>query len=943
LSCNKIICKNHCFIYRITYEIMKKNYAIYFYTKLCLLICFCSLNIFTVAQTSSAHRKSSNAYRNNYQRVAAGSNSLSTFEIRDNGTLWAWGKNDKGQLGDNTIISKTSPVQIGVDENWVSITTGWDYTIGLKADGTLWAWGDNEYGQLGDGTYTNKITPTQIGASNNWVSVATGGNVIIALKSNGTMWAWGSRKASNNLEGNNFPTQVGINNDWASISVGFTVPVAIKSNGTLWILSGSTDAMLATQKGTDNDWVKASNSGYHTIAIKSNGTIWAWGINNYGQTGSTNTDFLEIPTQIGTEDKWVSTVVGDAHTIGLKCDGTLWAWGDNRNGQLGDGTLISKNAPTQVGTKNNWVSITAGAHCTFGVQCDGTLWAWGENNEGQLGDGTTEDKSIPTKVSYTSSGVLSAALGLYFSTATKTDGTLWTWGSTPYSELNDGFGSVKHNPTKIGVDNSWVSIIAGQDFSAAIKCDGTLWTWGSNVYGQLGNGTFDFRSIPVKIGLDNSWVSIDTGDDNLFAIKSNGTLWSCGSNGFSILGYTTPSGNHANTLNQVGLDNKWVSVSVGNDHCVGLKSDGTIWGWGRNYEGQLGDGTTQNVRDSPIQIGNQRDWISIKAGNYYTLAIKANGTLWAWGDNSNFRLGDKTQIAKKLPTQIGGDNNWVCIQPEVYNTKAIKSDGTLWAWGTISSYREWGDGTNAPKIEPTRINNLNNIISLIKVMLYQNVAIIRTNRNSLCLMGDNSFGQLGDGTTIDRNIFDCISFGQTTVPLHLTNYTVKLNHKNVINTWQTANEINVNHINVQRSFNGVDFNTIGTVTAKGGGNYSFTDATLPANANTLYYRLLTVDNDGSSPPSNVLAVKLNINTAGTLSIFPNPVTGNQFTVILNNLPKGTYQLKLNNILGIIVNKINFVYDGTTLSKTIDADLPAGVYYLSIITQGYSETQKLVVY
>src|ERR1043165_6518327 len=143
-----------------------------------------------LAQVGRNHNKCPNPYRSNYQRMACGNNSHSSFEIRG-GTLWAWGNNNSGQLGDGTTINSGTPTQIGTDTKWASITCGSGYTMALKNDGTLWAWGNNSSGQLGDGTTTDKTTPTQIGTDTKWVGIACGDRHTVAVKSDGTLWAWG--------------------------------------------------------------------------------------------------------------------------------------------------------------------------------------------------------------------------------------------------------------------------------------------------------------------------------------------------------------------------------------------------------------------------------------------------------------------------------------------------------------------------------------------------------------------------------------------------------------------------------------------------------------------------------------------------------------------------------------------------------------------------------
>ncbi len=335
-----------------------------------------------------------------------------TIAIKSDGTLWAWGRNNYGQLGDGTTVNKSSPIQIGTDTNWVSISCGQDYTIAIKSDGTLWAWGGNNYGQLGDGTAVDKHSPTQIGTDTSWTSISCGQGHTIAIKSDGTLWAWGlnnyGQLGDGTIVDKHSPIQIGTDTSWASISCGRYHTIAIKSDGTLWAWGWNYDGQLGDgttgdkhspiQIGTDTDWVSISCGQGYTIAIKSDGTLWAWGNTGFGQLGDGTTVNKSSPIQIGTDTSWASISCGYFHTIAIKSDGTLWAWGWNYYGQLGDGTTVDKNSPIQIGTDTDWVSISCGRYHTIAIKSDGTLWAWGYNSSGQLGDGTIVNKHSPIQI-----------------------------------------------------------------------------------------------------------------------------------------------------------------------------------------------------------------------------------------------------------------------------------------------------------------------------------------------------------------------------------------------------------------------------------------------------------------------------------------------------------------------------------------------------------------
>ncbi len=449
----------------------------------------------------------------------------------------------------------------------------------------------------------------------------------------------------------------------------------------------------------------------------------------------------------------MSVTGGEVHTIALKSDGTLWAWGNNAYSQLGDGTTVDKNAPVQVGSDTKWVGIAGGRYYTLALKSDGTLWGWGSNTYGQLGDGTTTGQSSPLKVRESNRDWLQVTMGQNHTAALKSDGTLWAWGNNQYGPLGDGTNVAKHIPVQIGTDTKWTGTAAGLAHLVALKSDGTLWAWGNNGNGQLGDGTTTNRQTPVQVGADNNWVSISAGSAYTVALKSNGTLWAWGDNGNGQLGDGTTT--NRQTPVQVGTDTKWVSVSTGYSHTIALKSDGTLWAWGNNGQGQLGDGTTTN-KTSPTQIGTDTKWTSIGAGLIHTLGLKSNGTLWAWGYNGAGQLGDGTTTNRNSPLQAGTDTKWAGITAGYYHTLGLKSDGTLWTWG-YNVYGQLGDGTIAGKTSPIQISSQTQVAALGKGSAGEHSAILKSERNSVCMTGRNNTGQLGDGSTTDRNTFNCAS------------------------------------------------------------------------------------------------------------------------------------------------------------------------------------------
>ena len=345
------------------------------------------------------------------QIAAGGSHSLA---IKTDGSLWAWGNNANGQLGDGTTISKFEPVQIGTESNWSMVSAGGDYSMAIKTDGTLWAWGNRARGQLGDGSTTGRMTePHQIGTDTDWVSISVGSSHTMAIKADSSLWAWGDndqgRLGDSTSAHRSTPTQIGDDTNWGMVSAGSQHTTALKTDGTLWAwgfnsygqLGGATtgtSSYIPLQIGTDTDWTAiSSTAGSHSLALKANGTLWAWGRNSQGQLGDGSTVDKHEPTQITTETDWRSITAGSIHSAAIKLDGTLWAWGYNSYGTLGDGTSTNRNNPTPIGTDTTWVSLAADSH-TMAIKADGSLWTWGRNGNGRLGDGTSVDKLEPIQI-----------------------------------------------------------------------------------------------------------------------------------------------------------------------------------------------------------------------------------------------------------------------------------------------------------------------------------------------------------------------------------------------------------------------------------------------------------------------------------------------------------------------------------------------------------------
>lgn len=320
-----------------------------------------------------------------------------TMVLKADGSLWSWGGNVHGQLGDGTKLDRALPVLIGHGYRTVSAKSY--HTLALKPDGSLWAWGSNDAGQLGDGSYIDQDLPVMVGSG--YIAAASGLYHSMALRSDGSLWAWGE----------NYSGQLGDGTVISRVS-----PVLI--------LSG----------------VSAIASGYdHSLAIMFNGDLLGWGMM---QLADGSVVQQRTPILIGSG--YSAVTAGISHSLALKADGTLWAWGANFVGELGDGTTTDRAMPVQVGS--GYSVVKAGSYHTVGLKRDGSLWAWGSNLFGQLGDGSYRDSATPIKVG---SGYIAVAAGTYHTVAVKADGSVWVWGmSSPSSSdgppVRDALAATPH-------------------------------------------------------------------------------------------------------------------------------------------------------------------------------------------------------------------------------------------------------------------------------------------------------------------------------------------------------------------------------------------------------------------------------------------------------------------------------------------------------------------
>jgi alpha-tubulin suppressor-like RCC1 family protein len=491
--------------------------------------------------------------------AAGGGHSLA---LKSDGTVWAWGWNGDGQLGDGTTRSRTAPVQVSGLTGVVRIAAGGAHSLAVKDDGTVWAWGSNAGGQLGDGTTMDRLTPVQVKTLSGATTVAAGRFHSLALKEDGTLWAWGDDQFGQLGDAVELPPPV-----WRAGRLG-----PMQAGG----LSGVAKIAAGTT---------------HNLALKTDGTLWAWGENSYGQLGNGiarpwDWPARSKPVQV-TGPAAIAEIAGDGSlSLAVTDDGSVWTWGVDDSGW--------QAVPVRVEGLSG-VAVAAAA-CGFysypfefpeyglagrpgpyylAVQSDGNLWEWGARYGGSYFGRPSPVRAFTE--------VAAAAPGLLRNLVLKRDGTVWEWKTTA------------SGPSPVNGLTNTVAVTATDCIeepcccSLALKRDGTVWLWEAPPrFGRLPQ-----RIAPAPLaGLDDVTAIASRGNHHI-ALKRDGTVWE----------WFIYEGNATKSLVPVpvaGLTDI-IMIAAGAGHGLALRRDGTVWAWGENVYGQLG---TQSItaRTVPVQV-----------------------------------------------------------------------------------------------------------------------------------------------------------------------------------------------------------------------------------------------------------------------------------------------------------------------------------------------------
>jgi alpha-tubulin suppressor-like RCC1 family protein len=335
------------------------------------------------------------------------------------------------------------------------------------------------------------------------------------------------------------------------------------------------------------------------------------------------------------------------------------------------------------------LNLMAGGDAVLWQDASNVTRLWGRNNQGQLGDGTVIGRSQMRRISGVTQPLISAALGEGHGLAVTHSGQVYTWGDNYFGQLGDGTQVSHHTAVILTGLTGITQVAAGDEHSLALRSDGTVWAWGGNQSGQLGDGTKVNRSAPVQVpGLANI-IQVVAGARHSAALAKDGTIWVWGSNEFGQLGGGAAIADSSTPIALAGLSQVLELVS-GRQFLLALKADGTVWAWGDNHAGQLGVGTTTTVtlpQLNPTLSGIK----ALAAGNNHAVALDDSGTVWVWGANDSGQLGNGTNTASATPVALGL-TGVQAVAAGYDHVVVVKADGTLWAWG-LNTFGQLGNST----------------------------------------------------------------------------------------------------------------------------------------------------------------------------------------------------------------------------------------------------------
>ncbi len=707
------------------------------------------------------------------------------FAVKKDGTRWVIGRDMSFQMGIGSPSNDISILTRSNDLDFKRVYAGTNVSFGIKRDNTIWAWGVNWYGQQGRNNTATAATPTQIG-DYKATTFSVQDDFMAFVTTDNKLFMAGVISGQLGLPGGNRSSPVQVSGSWLSVAVAPTSAstIAVRTDGTLWAWGGNSSGQLGlgdtidrtspTQITTSKSFTNVYSGAYAFYAIANDNTLWASGIippNTDIINGSADivrSNPVQIPgswSMITSNRAWNgSAYVMSAY--GIKSDNTLWVWGNNTYGQLGTNDSVpSRSSPIQLGSFSysyvtvNYLEFNPG---TAAITTDGRLFSWGTNYGATFGylptlpsaasstspvqattGNTTSNETYayaPMLLSNSSWNLVSA--GLSHTIATDTNNKLWSWGGNTNYQLGLRDARPRSSPTQITTASSlsFTQISAGAEHNHALTNNGELYGWGKNSAGEVGMLKHRYNAVTFIVG---NWIAID----------QQGYLWTCGSglNSQNGLPDLVPS---RSSPTQISTDVRYSAVQMsGLGNTIALGADGSLWTWGTNSDGGLGsnlNGTELLARSSPAQVGTDTNWSKISTKYYGGLAIKTDGSLWAWGAGGAAQgyLNQQgySTISRSSPTQIG-TSSWTMVSGGVDHVLAITVDGKLWGWGTNNQGQL---GINATTARSSAVQ-ISSGTSFIFCAAGVSCSYAIDTGYNLWAWGINTNGQLGLSTAVARS------------------------------------------------------------------------------------------------------------------------------------------------------------------------------------------------
>lgn len=657
-----------------------------------------------------------------YDHVATGA--LHACGIRTDGAILCWGLNSSGQLGNGTTETLyLRPTRAGAGSDWTLVTAGSAFTCALDVAGGASCWGANASGQLGDGTTTNKSSPNAVvsppeASDVAWSMVDAGTSHACGVRVDGTLACWGS-----NLRG-----QIG-NGDNVDQRSPVNVVVAGKS------------------------WSTVSAGSEFSCAVSVDHELYCWGLNTSRQLGNGLSTNSNLPVQESTAAvDWVSVSTGSAFACGIKLDGSRWCWGTNSLGQQGDGTTTAVMNPTLIPSDAAWKRIVSGELTACGVHEDNSVSCWGDGTMGQTGQPGAETLSL-SPVALAGGPYLDIEMGQRFACAVAQDHNILCWGAASRAATGLGYTSDRSAPARVGDAEDWQLVDVQLDHGCAIRRDGELDCWGRNPSGQLGSGTLISSIAPQPVDGGHAYTRVATGRSHTCALASDaGTMVYCwGTDGNGELGTGAVTENASTPTAIAGVTGTFVDVTAGFNHSCALLTNGQLYCWGRNANGQLGDGTT-TTRQIPVRVdaAGPADFVAVSANGNFTCAIRATDKLYCWGVNDFDQLGLDSPATSVLVPTLVSVGAVAKIAAGATHACATLATGALRCWGRNAS-GELGLGMSGdPHPTPEAVGaSLDWMLPATGQGLH--TCGIRATGELWC-WGSGSSGQLGMGSLASFNV-----------------------------------------------------------------------------------------------------------------------------------------------------------------------------------------------